>query len=168
MNLHRRAMASTLFRRLAPTRSMPPLGGGALRLPDRPGAKWRALKDLRLAAGDEFAALDLVILHPAYGVALVVIGREFSLPDLAIRVVRSALRQGGFSARFPGFLPVVFLDIAESDLPGLPSALVTAFAREAAIELDDPNWPDAALIAITRCGEDEPAVVWAPPEEAAP
>jgi hypothetical protein len=155
-------MALALHRRDPATDQPPPSGrrSRTANLPARLGAKWRALKDLRLAVGDEFTALDLVILHPEHGIALVVVGRDFSLPDLAIRVVRTALREDGFGVRFPGFLPVVFLDVTEKEFPALPSLLTEAFRREATLELRDAGWTDAALDAIGRRSLDDAPMMW--------
>src|SRR4051812_26016236 len=156
-------MAFAHPRHEAATDPLPPPGDApTANLPARLGPKWLALKDLRVAFGEEVAALDLVIVHPEYGIALVVVGREFSLPELAIRLVRAALREDGFGGQFPGFLPVVFLDIAEEEFAGLPSLLTEAFAHEPEIELRSACWTDAALDAIGRCSVDEPPATWGP------
>jgi hypothetical protein len=155
---------------LAPPRraaaTAPPPSGHIANLPTLLGPKWRALTDVRLAVDDEFAALDLVILHPKHGIALVVVGREFTLPDLAIRIVRSSLREDGFGKRFAGFLPVVFLDVTEKEFSRLPSLLTEAFRREASLELRHAGWTDAALDAIGRCTLDESQMKWEPAENA--
>jgi hypothetical protein len=164
-------MALTLLRAAtAPLQRLPRLGGGTgLALPARPDARWRALKDVQVEAGGEFCSLDLVAAHPAHGLALVVVGRgEFAVPHLALRVVRAALREDGFGTRFPGFLPVVFLSLAEAELPGLPAALQRAFEREAPVEIDDPEWSEAALGAIAARSLAEPAPAWETDAEAEP
>jgi hypothetical protein len=164
-------MAPTLLRAAtAPSQRLPRRGGGTgSAFPARPDARWRALKDLQVEAGGEFCSLDLVAAHPAHGLALMVVGRgEFAVPHLALRVVRAALREDGFGTRFPGFLPVVFLSLAEAELPGLPAALQRAFQREAPVEIDDPAWSEAALAAIAARSLAEPAPAWETDEEAEP
>jgi hypothetical protein len=143
-------MALALVRRYAALASPPPYGrlSRIKNLPVPLGAKWRGLKDIRLAVADEFAAFDFIVLHPGHGIALVVLDRLFAVPEIGIRVVRSALREQSFARHYPGFLPIVFLDLAEAEFTSLPTHLTEAFRREPPIEVHHPDWTDAAINAI--------------------
>jgi hypothetical protein len=102
---------------------------------------WRVLRELRLLAGGEFHATDLVLLDPHHGIAVVVVGwGEFAVPDIAVRVVRAALAERGFAARHRGFLPVVFLAPDSDELEALPEALEQRFAAEPRLGLLDDDW----------------------------
>jgi hypothetical protein len=131
-------------------------------------AKWRALKDLRLAAADAFAIVDFVIVHPDHGIALVVVDRKTSNARTAIRVVQAALRQDGFYARFSGFLPIVFLPISDADFSELPLLLMDSFQRERPISVPHAGWADAALDVIARCNLHEVSATPASSQDTTP
>jgi len=101
--------------------------------------------------GETPVTIDVVLLHPARGVALLESPPHWT-PDAPARL-RRRLAQARFAAIFPGTLPVVHARLQRGALSGLPQLLAKDFA--ALPPLDLPGG-DAWMAAVTSSVVDEP------------
>ncbi|MCC7282391.1 MAG: hypothetical protein IT556_08410, partial [Acetobacteraceae bacterium] len=125
------------------------------------------------AGGIALGPSDIVLAHPNVGVALLQIEPCWT-PD-AVQRLRDLLEDSGFSARFPGQLPVIHRRFRSELLPELPTLLGEAFAWQAPMSLPPgAPWIEALSAAIAdarhEAGEAPAAgmgVAAAPPAPAA-
>ena len=96
-------------------------------------------------AGEAPVTIDVVLLHPARGVALLETPPHWT-PDAPARL-RRRLAQARFAAIFPGTLPVVHARLQRGALSDLPQLLAKGFA--ALPPLDLPGG-DAWMAAVRR------------------
>src|SRR5579872_4329924 len=78
------------------------------------GAEWTILADLRIDSAPDRIAVDYLLLHADYGVALLSVGAlrtSANVDALMIEAFRRFLHGRGFDTFFPGYLPIVRLTI---------------------------------------------------------
>lgn len=99
---------------------------------------WLILVDLRINGRSDATAADYVALHPHCGIALidVILSRT---GDPAQRL-REFLESEGFSAQFPGTLPIVRLVLHPTNIASFRQRLDAAFAAVPPITIAEPNW----------------------------
>ncbi|MFC7688421.1 hypothetical protein ACFQY5_01015 [Paeniroseomonas aquatica] len=93
------------------------------------GQDWVLVSGARLGAD----AIDMVLLHPRCGVALLQVAPRWTL-DAPARL-RQRLDQARFGAIFNGHLPVVHRMVSPQVLPELPRLLAEAFAGQPPLDL---------------------------------
>ena len=116
-------------------------------------ARWWILSGGRLTAtGNGGTAADAIVLHPEFGIGLIVLPRDDAELHPAVREIRSALAADGIAARFGGFLPVVgiALDPGDACPEHLPNRIAHAFAAVPTISIRDPRWVDWAAASLGR------------------
>ncbi|TDH62740.1 hypothetical protein E2C06_10070 [Dankookia rubra] len=106
--------------------------------------------------GEAPVTIDIVLLHPARGVALLEAPPHWT-PDAPARLQRR-LTQARFAAIFPGTLPVVHARLERGAVAGLPQLLAREFAAQPPLDLPGGN----AWVAVVR------RALLAPAETAAP
>lgn len=101
-------------------------------------ASWLILVDLRINGPTDATAADYVALHPRRGIALidVILSRT---GDPAQRL-RKFLDAEGFSAQFPGTLPIVRLVLRPTEATTFGRRVHAAFADVPPITIADPSW----------------------------
>jgi hypothetical protein len=95
--------------------------------------------------GEAPVTIDVVLLHPAHGVALLESPPHWT-PDAPARL-RRRLAQARFAAIFPGTLPVVHARLQRGALSGLPQLLANGFAAQPPLDLPGG---DAWMRAVRR------------------
>jgi hypothetical protein len=100
-------------------------------------AGWHILVDLRIPGSGDVVAADYMIMHAQIGVALVdlMLARTDDLPQRLCKLMDDE----GFSARFPGVLPIVRLVLQSTDT-WLGDELEAAFAQAAPLTIANPRW----------------------------
>lgn len=93
------------------------------------GPDWVLVAGARLAADP----IDMVLLHPRLGVALLQVAPRWTI-DAPGRL-RQRLDQARFGAIFNGHLPVVHRMVTPRDLPDLPRLLAEGFAGQPPLNL---------------------------------
>jgi hypothetical protein len=83
--------------------------------------------------------VDLALLHPARGVALLDLAPRATAH--AVASLRRSLDAAGVQARHPGLLPIVYCCLAPEEVPVLPRLLDAAFATQRPLAMADPGWP---------------------------
>jgi len=104
---------------------------------------WRCLPGAVIRAHGEEGPVDLAVLHPARGVALIAFldeGQEAS-PEEARNALRTMLRDEGLQRRFPGELPIVALPVPRAAHAQLAVTVEHAFSGMPAPTLP-PGWVD--------------------------
>jgi len=98
---------------------------------------WYVLVDLRISGSSGVIAADYMVMHAQIGVALIdlMVARTDDLPQRLSKLMDDE----GFSARFPGVLPIVRL-VLQSTRTWLGDELEAAFAHAAPLTLADPRW----------------------------
>jgi hypothetical protein len=101
-------------------------------------SSWLILVDLRINGPSDPTAADYVALHPHRGIVLidVILSRT---GDPAQRL-RQFLENEGFSAQFPGRLPIVRLVLKPTDPASFGRRVQAAFAQVPPISIANPNW----------------------------
>jgi hypothetical protein len=105
------------------------------------GPDWTVLRDCELDDGGEGMTADYVVIHRAFGIAVIAFGRpgEAGRAERAAAAMRARLEEIGFTRRFPGGLTVVAQSL-DGDEPGdLVERLFTGQQRCA---IADPTWPE--------------------------
>jgi hypothetical protein len=118
-----------------------------------------------LAGGSIVGPSDIVLAHPAIGVALLQVDPHWT-PD-AVSRLRALLDRHGFPLRFPGHLPVIHRRLRPEHLPELPVVLHEAFGWQDPITLA----PERAWVTALRgllVAAPAPAPVPAPLPRATP
>ena len=95
--------------------------------------------------GETPVTIDVVLLHPARGVALLETPPHWT-PDAPARL-RRRLAQARFAAIFPGHLPVVHARLQRAALAGLPQRLAAGFEAQPPLDLAGG---DAWMLAVRR------------------
>lgn len=114
-------------------------------------ADWVLLRDCRIATSNEQYAVQLVMIHRDFGIALIAFRDEaYTLPDLAVRLTREFLLQEGFRQRFKALPPIVFITAGEGEAREVPGYISRAFAAEEANTIADPEWANWAARALGR------------------
>ncbi|MFZ4405955.1 MAG: hypothetical protein ACOYOH_01375 [Paracraurococcus sp.] len=116
--------------------SLPGIAAGAGGLPFLAGleAGWVVLPRAVIGgAGEAPVTIDIVLLHPARGIALLEAAPRWT-PGAPARL-RRRLALAQFAAIFPGHLPILHLPLQRDALEGLPPCLAAAFAQEAPLDL---------------------------------
>lgn len=107
---------------------------------------WIVLSDCRIDGGD--GPPDIVLLHPAIGVALLEMEPRWTA-DAETRF-RQRLDAIGFARHYPGHLPVIHRRLRPADLPELPTLLTEAFSWQPSLSLPEGGaWVAAARRALT-------------------
>jgi hypothetical protein len=107
------------------------------------GETWRCIPDAVIRAYGEEGRVDLALLHPEHGIALVGFldeGEEAS-PDEATEAFRAMLREDGFAGHCPGDVPVRAFAVPPSAVTALPDTLREACAAAPA-STAPPEWVD--------------------------
>jgi hypothetical protein len=91
--------------------------------------EWKLLKSRRFHSDGMEYSVDVVMMHQSHGIALIsVCPPEYTLPDLAIEVVRRILRKSGFSASSLAGIPIVFVSAYERSMEEVADHLQHAFS----------------------------------------
>jgi hypothetical protein len=112
-----------------------------LALPD----PWTLLADRQIGAEEEEGAeaIDVVLVHPEIGVALVdAAPRDPAGVVAAFRDYLDAQRFGEF---YPGELPIVALSIALEEIAEIGDRLAAAFEAAPRLAIADGDWADAVI-----------------------
>lgn len=139
------------------------LAGTLAALPD----PWTLLRDRQI--GDQQAdPVDVVLIHPEIGVALV----DESPRDPAQNAhrLRHFLNEQRFGEFFPGELPIVTLSVASDEFETLGEQLAAAFEAAPRLSLADADWADAVIellmvpddLAMSPVGDAAPSPELAP------
>jgi hypothetical protein len=100
-------------------------------------SEWKIIKSRRLHSGSKEYSVELVMVHPDHGIAIVsVCPSEYALPDLAIEIVRDILRKSAISQHSVAMLPIVFVSAHERSMQEVADELQDAFATLAAPPAD--------------------------------
>lgn len=91
--------------------------------------EWKILKNRRLHSDGREYCVDVVMMHEDHGIALISVSPiEYTLPDLAIRIVRDILKGSRVSGLSLSGLPIVFMSAHERSMRDMAEALVDAFS----------------------------------------
>jgi hypothetical protein len=91
--------------------------------------EWKIIKGRRLHSGSKEYSVELVMVHPDHGIAIVsVCPNEYALPDLAIEIVRDILGKSAISRHSVATLPIVFVSAHERSMQEVADELQDAFA----------------------------------------
>ena len=138
------------------------MGGAAVAVGATPPggkAEWSIIAGATLGSRAAPVPVDLVALHPRLGVALIEFGTDDGRDTVAL--FQSRLAQAGFSARYPGTLPVIPLRLHDANLGALMPLLAKAFADQPPVGITGQAW----LAALQRLLHDLPEEL--PPAPAA-
>jgi hypothetical protein len=109
-------------------------------------AKWQVVHECRVGAGVESGALDFVLLHRDYGVALLSVATPAgSDPEIAVAAMRAKLAKIGFAERYRGHLAIVARSVVPDAVSDLAAFLALRFAAVPASAIADPTWTDWLL-----------------------
>jgi hypothetical protein len=117
----------------------PPLVETLLALPD----PWVLLSDRRIGGTDGTEPIDVVLIHPEIGVAL--IDEAPRDPAGALGAFQTYLAAQRFAAFYPGELPVVTLSIAPEQIEEIGDRLAAAFEAAPRLTVADNDWADAVI-----------------------
>lgn len=109
-------------------------------------AKWQVVHDCRVA-GVESGAVDFVLLHRDYGIALlgVAVPGGGDDPEIAVAAMRAKLAKIGFAERYRGHLAIVARSVVPNAVSDLAAFLALRFAAVPASAIADPTWTDWLL-----------------------
>src|SRR5689334_22963932 len=102
---------------------------------------WTLLRDRRI--GDADPTIDVVLVHPEIGVALVAMAPTD--PSGGVDALAAYLERERFGEFFAGELPIVSLCVAPDDVPAIGEALEQAFAEVPPLAIADKDWADAVI-----------------------
>src|SRR5690348_16650007 len=114
------------------------LAGTLAALPD----PWTLLRQRRIG-GDQAEPVEVVLVHPEIGVALV--DEAPRDPTLSARRLRDYLEGQRFGEFFPGELPIVALSVAADEFEMLGDRLAAAFEAAPRLSIADADWADAVI-----------------------
>ncbi|HWG80494.1 MAG TPA: hypothetical protein VN681_12005 [Stellaceae bacterium] len=114
------------------------LAGTLAALPD----PWTLLRHRRIG-GDQAEPIDVVLVHPEIGVALVDEAPRDPAPSA--RRLREYLDGQRFGEFFPGELPIVALNVAADEFEMLGERLAAAFEAAPRLSVADADWADAVI-----------------------
>src|SRR5690348_11710195 len=137
------------------------LAGTLAALPD----PWTLLRQRRIG-GDQAEPVEVVLVHPEIGVALV--DEAPRDPTLSARRLRDYLEGQRFGEFFPGELPIVALSVAADEFEMLGDRLAAAFEAAPRLSVTDADWADA-VVELLMVPDDlamAPVSDEAPPEHA--
>jgi hypothetical protein len=128
-------------------------------------AKWQVVHDCRVVAGVESGALDFVLIHRDYGIALlgVAVPGGSGDPEIAVAAMRAKLARIGFAERYRGHLAIVARSVMPGAVSDLAAFLALRFAAAPASAIADPTWTDWLLQRLVA----ERGAEHAAPEDAA-
>src|SRR5229473_4092695 len=123
---------------------------------------WTLLRHRRIGA-EEAEPVEVVLVHPEIGVALV--DQAPRDPALSARRLREHLDQQRFGEFFPGDLPIVALSVAADEFEAIGERLAAAFEAAPRLSVTDADWADAVIellmvpddLAMAPVGETVPA-----------
>jgi hypothetical protein len=129
---------------------------------------WTLLRDRRI--GDAEPAIDVVLVHPEIGVALVALAPAD--PSSGVDALAAYLERERFGEFFAGELPIVALAVAPDEVPTVGEKLEEAFAAAPPLAIADKDWADAVIELLLTPDDLTMAPAFgrspSPPEEAAP
>jgi len=102
---------------------------------------WTLLIDRRI--GDGLEPVDVVLIHPEIGIALV--DNAPRDPAASAAALRARLESERFSEFFPGELPVVALSVASEEIAEIGDRLAAAFDAAPRLTIEDRDWADAVI-----------------------
>ena len=107
-------------------------------------AGWQIIHDCDVRADGDSGALEFVLLHRDYGVALLGVAAPGEVEDLelAVAAMRATLKEMGFAQRYPGHLAIVARNVVPDAVSDLAAFLAVRFAAVPASVVADPTWPD--------------------------
>jgi len=114
------------------------LAGTLAALPD----PWTLLRERRIG-GDRAEPIEVVLIHPEIGVALV--DEAPRDPARAAHRLRDFLDRQRFGEFFPGELPIVALSVAADEFEMLGERLAAAFEAAPRLSIADADWADAVI-----------------------
>jgi hypothetical protein len=114
------------------------LAGTLAALPD----PWTLLRQRRIG-GDQAEPIEVVLVHPEIGVALVDEAPRDPAP--AARRLRDYLDGQRFGEFFAGDLPIVTLSVAAEDFETVGEQLAAAFEAAPRLSVADADWADAVI-----------------------
>lgn len=94
---------------------------------------WSLARDCRIGCEATPVRIDIVLLHPEIGVALLELTPRWTADATAL--LRQRLELARFGAIFPGELPVAHLRLRWQDLAALPEMLAEAFGTQPPLSL---------------------------------
>ncbi len=103
---------------------------------------WTLLRHRRIGA-EEAEPVEVVLVHPEIGVALV--DQAPRDPALSARRLREHLDQQRFGEFFPGDLPIVALSVAADEFEAIGERLAAAFEAAPRLSVTDADWADAVI-----------------------
>jgi len=91
--------------------------------------EWKILKNRRFHSDGREYCVDVVMIHQSHGIALISFRpMEYTIPDLAIDVVRRILNKSEFSGPNVTGLPIVFVSAYECSFQEVADQLRRAFS----------------------------------------
>lgn len=127
-----------------------PVAGIAADAPFALDPQWLILPSATIASGaygEPATTVDLALLHPARGIALYDILPKVT-PD-AVDLLQQTLDVARLSVLFPGYLPIIYRSISQSDLNNLAHMTEAAFKSEHQIDpFLDTAWTGLAAQAL--------------------
>jgi hypothetical protein len=123
---------------LLPDEARTSLAGTLAALPD----PWTLLRHRRIG-GEAAEPVDVVLIHPEIGVALV--DEAPRDPAASARRLREYFDQQRFGEFFPGDLPIVTLSVAADEFETVGEQLAAAFEAAPRLSLADADWADAVI-----------------------
>lgn len=101
--------------------------------------EWLLLLERRI----EGTPVDVVLIHPNIGVALVDLAPHS--PEAVLDGLRARLEREDFARFFPGELPLVAVSIAEDEIDAIGERLAAAFDAVPLLAIADGDWADAVV-----------------------
>ena len=103
---------------------------------------WTLLRQRRIGS-DEAEPIEVVLVHPEIGVALV--DEAPRDPAAGARRLRSYLDEQRFVEFFPGDLPIVTLSVGADEFDMVGERLAAAFEAAPRLSVADSDWADAVI-----------------------
>ncbi len=110
-------------------------------------AGWQIIHDCTVRSSGESGAVEFVLLHRDYGIALLGVATPGVVedPEIAVAAMRATLEETGFARRYPGHLAVVARTVVPAAVSDFAAFLAVRFAAVPATAIADPTWPDWLL-----------------------
>jgi hypothetical protein len=114
-------------------------------------AGWSVIHDCEVRAGGETGAIEFVLVHRMFGLALLGVAEpdEEADPDSAVAAMRAMLGEIGFFRRFPGRLAIAAATLPPRDETNLRATVERTFAALPASAIADPTWTEWLIMRLT-------------------
>jgi hypothetical protein len=114
------------------------------------GPDWIILADVRIDIPPGSFATDYLLIHPDRGIAVLDRAARRPAASRSVASFRSFLRERGFDAFHPGYLPIVQLDAGVPDSLALGHRIAAVFAAAPPLTINDRDWGEAVGTVLTE------------------